>query len=84
MSFESKTTKEAKAEINAKKKKEKETTTMKSSINWTVVKTVLVTLVTLGALAYSFSLGMNYERDINNRVNSEVKSLTASIQTSKE
>ena len=45
----------------------------------TVIKTLVVTFLILGSIGTSFYFGMKYEQDVNNRVHSEVKALTASV-----
>lgn len=54
----------------------------KFNINWTVVKTVTITLALLASLATSFYMGVKFHEGYYENVKSEAKVLRASTATS--
>lgn len=71
---------EAKANV---KKKQKENTDMKNiKSNQTVktIVTVIITLLSIAALGAAFLAGMNYQKQVNSDVQSQVKSVVSAIK----
>lgn len=69
-----------KPKLKTKENKPKEIETMNKKH---IIITIALTLTLLAALVGMFALGISYERGINNRVNSEVKTFVSAIKPKK-
>lgn len=60
--------------------KQKQNQTKETSMKKPVILSVLLTLLSVGALVTMFLAGMNYQKSVDDQVKTQVKAYTAELQ----